>query len=221
MRSLPAQRAAELTVMTYPSTGWVFGGALDRVVNEMVSPVIVVRGKEGQPPPQFECGTIIAPVKQSARSKTALPTALELCRTLGAKLQLLTVVEPVAGAYDKANPPPEIQTYLEEQWLAAEQMLSTTAAGLTGAGVEVDYALSLGDPAREIIRRRPRERRRPDRDALTGERLAEQDDGKRRDRGHAGKPCALPARARAGSPPKRPSATDVLRLIRERLLPCL
>jgi nucleotide-binding universal stress UspA family protein len=140
-----------LTVMTCPPRRWIFGGALDRVINEMVNPVVVVRGKEGQAPP-MECTRVIAPIGQSAHAKQVLPVAMDLCQMLGATLTLHSVVVPVAGAYDKAAPPPEIARHMEEQIIIVESMLTSTAAELTGHGVEIDCLVSVGDPAREIIR---------------------------------------------------------------------
>jgi nucleotide-binding universal stress UspA family protein len=143
--------ASELTVMTYPGGRWLFGGALDRVVKEMKNPVVIVRGKEGQTLPD-ECSKVIAPIKLSAHSRMVLPTAVELCKEMNANLTLLSVIAPVAGAYDKANPPHEIAQYHEEQWMVAEEKMSVIVKELAGTGLQVDYLLSFGDPAREITK---------------------------------------------------------------------
>jgi nucleotide-binding universal stress UspA family protein len=142
---------AGLTVMTYHTTRWMFGGELDSLLKDMVNPVVVVRAQEGHPPPAFQVNKIMAPVGDSARSRAALPYAIDLCRTLDAQLVLCNVVSPIPGAYDKRNPPLEIARAIEEQVMVGEQLVLSIAMELTKDGITPEQIVRVGEPAREII----------------------------------------------------------------------
>jgi nucleotide-binding universal stress UspA family protein len=146
-------RASEagLTVMTYNASRWRFGGALDALLKNMVNPVVVVRAQEGHTPGAFEINKIIAPIGESARSREALPYAIDLCRVLDAQLVLCHVVIPIPGAYDKRNPPPDFARALEDQTMAGEQLVISVAMELGKQGISAEQILRIGEPAREII----------------------------------------------------------------------
>jgi nucleotide-binding universal stress UspA family protein len=143
--------ASALTVMTYHTSRWQFGGALDLLLKDMVTPVVVVRGHEGQAPAEFKCEKILAPVGESAQSKEALPAAIELCNLLNATLVLCHVVSPIPGAYDKRNPPPDIAHAIEEQIMIGEQVVLSLDMDLRKHGVNPETTVRVGEPAREII----------------------------------------------------------------------
>ena len=143
---------AELTVMTYTTSLWLHGGALDLVIKNMVNPLVVVRGQEGRPSRQFECEKVLVPVDSAAHSKDVLPTAVNLSRALGASLVLCRIVAPIPGAYDRSGPPPEIARLIEEETIEADLLLAKTAKESQEQGVTAECFVSIGDPAREIIR---------------------------------------------------------------------
>jgi len=146
-------RAAEagLTVMPYQTTRWTFGGALDLLLKDMVNPVVVVRSSEGHPPARFEVSKILVPIGGTARSKAAIPYAIDLGQTLGAQLVLCNVASPIPGAYDKRNPPPDIAQAIEEQVMEGEQIVLSVATELSKQGIVADSVIRIGEPAREII----------------------------------------------------------------------
>jgi nucleotide-binding universal stress UspA family protein len=143
--------AAGLTVMTYHTSRWQFGGALDLLLKDMVTPVVIVRGHEGQAPPEFKCEKILAPIGESAKSKEALPAAIELCGLLNATLVLCHVVTPIPGAYDKRNPPPEIARAIEDDVMVGEQIVLSLDMDLRKHGINPETTVRVGEPAREII----------------------------------------------------------------------
>ena len=146
-------RASEagLTVMTYQTTRWQFGGALDLLLKDLVNPVVVVRAQERQAAPVFEVSKILAPIGASERSQAAIPYAIDLCQTLGAQLVLCNVVSPIPGAYDKRNPPPDIAAAIDEQVMQGEQIALSAAVELSKQGITADSVIRVGEPAREII----------------------------------------------------------------------
>jgi nucleotide-binding universal stress UspA family protein len=142
---------AGLTVMTYHTSRWMFGGALDALLKDMVNPVIVVRAQEGHPPPAFDLSRILVPIGESARSQAAIPYAIDICQALGSQLILCNVVSPIPGAYDKRFPPPDIARAIDEQVMAGEQLLLSVAMEVGKQGVTPEQIVRVGEPAREII----------------------------------------------------------------------
>jgi nucleotide-binding universal stress UspA family protein len=142
---------AGLTVMTYHTSRWLFGGALDMLLKDMVNPVVVLRAQEGQPTHPFEVSKILAPIGDTARSRQAIPYAIDLCRAWDAQLVLCNVVSPIPGAYDKRNPPREIAEAIEEQIVLGEQMVVSIAMELSKQGITAESVIRVGEPAREII----------------------------------------------------------------------
>jgi len=142
---------AGLTVMTYPTSRWRFGGALDLLLKDMVNPVVVVRGHEGQAAAGLDCPRILAPIGPTAQSRAALPFAIDLCGMLDASLVLCNIVSPIPGAYDKKNPPPDIARDIEDLVLEAEQMVAALGIELGKEGIAADSIIRVGEPAREII----------------------------------------------------------------------
>ena len=140
-----------LTVMTYNTSRWRFGGALDLLLNGMVNPVVVVRAQEGHAPPAFQVSKILAPIGDTPGSRAAIPYAIDLCQALNAELVLCTVVTPIPGAYDKRNPPPDYARALEEQLALAEHAVVSIATDLSKQGINADSFIRVGEPAREII----------------------------------------------------------------------
>ncbi len=142
---------AGLTVMTYHTSRWLFGEALDVLLKEMVNPVVVVRAQAGQTAHAFEVSKILVPIGDTARARAAVPYAIDLCQALDAQLVLCNVVSPIPGAYDKRNPPPDIAQAIEEQVLAGEQIVLSIAMELSKQGITADSVIRIGEPAREII----------------------------------------------------------------------
>jgi nucleotide-binding universal stress UspA family protein len=143
--------AAELTVMTYQPGLWQFGGALDLLLQDMVNPVVVVRGQSGPPRSLSDCQTVLAPIGTSPESMAALPQALQFCELLGATLVLCNVVSPIPGAYNKKNPPPEIAEAIQQQVAIGQQVLEYAMKDLSKQAVPIEPIICVGEPAREII----------------------------------------------------------------------
>jgi nucleotide-binding universal stress UspA family protein len=142
---------ANLTVMTYHTRLWLHGGPLDVLLNEMVNPVVVVRGHEGQIGEALKCERVLAPIANTSHSRGALPTAIGLCEALGASLVLCNIVSPIPGAYDKKRPPPEIAQAIDQQVYEAEELVAKAVADLARQGVNAEWMVRVGEPAREIM----------------------------------------------------------------------
>jgi nucleotide-binding universal stress UspA family protein len=143
---------SELTVMTHRAGRWDFGGNLATVLREMRLPVIVVR------PGAVETGgglghpTILAPLDQSAFSRTVLHAVEMLANSLGFRVVLCHVIKPFGPYMDPSQAPPGIASAIQEQMSAARCDLETEARNLSGTASSPDVVISMGDPSHEIVR---------------------------------------------------------------------
>jgi len=128
---------------------WAVGSVTDRLVQATTRPVLVVRG--GAHPTGSACvpRRILVPLDGSARSRQAVPFALQLAETTGAELVLLTAVVPLFAEYAMLPAiPVEIQTGLSA---AIEQELNEFAADLRRQYARVTAVVLDGFAAETIL----------------------------------------------------------------------
>jgi nucleotide-binding universal stress UspA family protein len=143
---------ATLTVMAYPTNVWLFGGALDLVMRETASPLVVIRHRTGQQVPEFDTRKILVPIDQSEYSRLALPIAVEMCRAMGASIILLSIVIPASHIPHLRTAQPELRDAVYLQAQEAQALLDQAAESIGREGVPIETAVAIGDPVREIIR---------------------------------------------------------------------
>lgn len=139
-----ADEGSVLCMATHGRTGLarvVLGSTADTIIRSAARPVILV-GPHAAAPTSFEA--ILACVKTSSpESCSVVPTAVEMARTLGARLWL---VEVQSGG-DAAPPdaPPDV---VEAGGLEA------LASHLIHSGVDVEWEVLHGDVVGEVLRAR-------------------------------------------------------------------
>jgi nucleotide-binding universal stress UspA family protein len=143
--------SSELTVMTYGTKQWLFGGALDLMLREMTQPLVVVRSPFGQASAALDSGKILVPVDTAPYSSDALPQALELARAFAASIVLCHVIEPVGPYLDPAEAPPGVARVIEDLMEEARSFLSIAAAGIEREGARVEIIVTMGEAPREIV----------------------------------------------------------------------
>jgi len=145
--------SCDLTVMTYHTSKWLFGGALDSVLQRLEGPIVIVRSAEGRVRRSFSSESILVPLDDSSYTSKALPAAIGLAEALGATLTLCTVIPPVAGWFrDAAKAPPAVAQVIEEKIATAHSFLGQAGYEAQNKGIQADTAVAVGDPHREIIR---------------------------------------------------------------------
>ena len=149
---LAQANASDLTVMTYGTSRWLFGGVLDRVLQEMTRPLVVVRASPGKAPAPVEVRKVLVPLDSASYSGGVLPVAQTVAEAMGAPLVLCHTVAPVGHYRDPAEAPPGVAHAMQALLDDAHSFLSRTAEDLQAQGFAVESVVSLGDAAQEINR---------------------------------------------------------------------
>jgi nucleotide-binding universal stress UspA family protein len=144
--------SSELTVMTYGTKRWLFGGALDLMLQKMTRPLVVVRSPCGQASPAFDSGKVLVPLDMACYSSDALPQALAAARALAASIVLCHVIAPVGSYLDATDAPPGIARVIDDLMQEARSFLSGEAAKIEREGARVEIIVAMGDASQEIVR---------------------------------------------------------------------
>lgn len=113
----------------------ILGSVAEEVLHRSSVPVLVVHPLKTALKPQFK--RIVVPLDGSHRSASILPHVAALAKALGAKVQIMTTVEPGA----RSDMPVEVvakNLFKEQKELHRE-------------GLKTDLSIRFGDPAAEIL----------------------------------------------------------------------
>jgi len=144
--------AADISVMTYGTSRWLFGGVLDRVLQGITQPLVVVRAMPAR------TGTLPAPEKvlvaldSTDYSQGILLAANNVAASLGASIVLCHVVPPLGHFRAAATAPPGMARAIEQMLDEGRDFVAKAAAGLAGNGTAVETAVVMGEAAPEIVR---------------------------------------------------------------------
>ena len=130
---------------------WTLGSIADRVIQNTVLPVLLVRSQTTTR--RDEIKTILVPLDGSALSEKALPYARMLAREHQATIRLLQAVSPSDVEYAVTRMPTQSETdrALQRRFLLSDGYLDHVAAELRGNAIKVQTDVVLGDPARCIV----------------------------------------------------------------------
>jgi nucleotide-binding universal stress UspA family protein len=152
VRILERSAEAGLTVLTYGTSRWLVGAALDFVLRNMKRPVLVVRAHPNHTGDTFKDGKVLVPLDTSTNSDRVLAEARWLAKTLSASIVLCHVVEPVGMYLDSQNVPPGLAHVIEDEMAEAESFLAGVAMGFQKEGEAVETVVAMGEPPHEIVR---------------------------------------------------------------------
>lgn len=143
-----------LTVMTSGTVRWLVSAVLDQVLQEVVTPVVIVRAQNGngQSSSAAEGPKIIVPLDSSNYSTDVLPTVRELVQGLGASIVLLHVVPPVGQYTSRDQAPPGVARILDQLTAESAALTQRAAYALEGGSTRVEMMTEIGEPDRCIIR---------------------------------------------------------------------
>jgi nucleotide-binding universal stress UspA family protein len=159
----------DLVVMTTHGRGglqraWL-GSVADQLVRSLEIPLLLIRPMEDSAQAEPRVEEILVPLDGSRKAEAALPPALAMASLLGARLELLQVVQPVDFAIDASVAVPrsvdeelsalrrrEGQDYLDglAEWLSRSGVAATGAAVL-GASVAQTIEALARNPAIGMI----------------------------------------------------------------------
>jgi nucleotide-binding universal stress UspA family protein len=151
-RILLRANGADLTVMTYGTSRWLIGGALDFVLQNMARPLVVVRAHPRQTPSVPKTQKILVPLDTAPYSGDALPEARRLARAFGASLVLCHVVAPVGPYMESARAPSGVRRIIEDRLAQARSYLSGVATNVEREGTPVETVVDMGERSRQIMR---------------------------------------------------------------------
>ena len=150
-RILDRAASADLTVMTYGTSRWLFGGALDLVLRNMTRPLIVVRARSSHSRESPDVSKVLVPIDTVPYSRDALPAAQRLAEALGASIVLCHIIEPVGPYLDPANASPGIARIIEDMMAEGRAFLSGVARDVARKGTAVETVVAMGDAPRQIV----------------------------------------------------------------------
>lgn len=146
-----------LSVMTSGTVRWLVSAVLDQVLNEVLTPLVIVRASNGK-----DCSTaatdagipnkIIVPLDDADYSLDVLPTVREIARGLDASIVLLHVVAPVGEHTDRNHAPPGVARILDQMVAESNALTQRAAFALASGTIKIETMTEIGLPDRSIIR---------------------------------------------------------------------
>lgn len=149
---LARSQDSDLTVMTYGTSRWLFGGVLDRVLHRIERPLVIVRTAAGRIPTPPPVERILVPLDSSPPPATALRVAQGLARSMGASLVLCHVVPPLGYYRDPSQAPPGVARAIEALLEEARAFLRLAAERVIREGIPVETSVTIGEAPWEILR---------------------------------------------------------------------
>lgn len=132
---------------------WLMGSVADKVLRVLISPLLLLRPREGRGPTSFAIQKLLVPLDGSELAEQALPVAEHLSRTLDVPLLLLRSVPTLTFAFSDPYPYGGAE-FSAEVWEAmekeAEEYLATVTKGLQQKGLKVETSAPRGDPGMHI-----------------------------------------------------------------------
>ncbi|MDO8617083.1 MAG: universal stress protein [Dehalococcoidia bacterium] len=125
-------------------TRWLFGSIATKLVQASDLPLLVIRPREGAPPPAPAIKKVLVPLDGSDVAQSILPFVEELAKTLGARLVLFHAIAPIT-AYPgfETTQPAALGQVLEEMQEHARQMLARAVEELKGRGLAAEAAVTI------------------------------------------------------------------------------
>jgi nucleotide-binding universal stress UspA family protein len=145
-------RGCDLMVLsTHGRTGigrFIYGSVADRVLRLAKTPVMVIPSGAEQPWPTDRAPHLLVPLDFSELAGEALGPAVELAKSLGARMTLLHVVPPPSYAYAEGYA--YVIDLPEQQLEEGSRMLDEQAERLRADGLDVQTEALIGYPSAQV-----------------------------------------------------------------------
>jgi nucleotide-binding universal stress UspA family protein len=145
-------RGCDLMVLsTHGRTGlgrFIYGSVADRVLRLAKTPVMVIPAGSEQPWPSDRAPHVLLPLDFSELANEAVGPAVELAKSLGARMTLLHVVPPPSYAYAEGYA--YVIDLPEQQLEEGSRMLDDLAERLRADGLEVQTEALIGYPSAQV-----------------------------------------------------------------------
>jgi nucleotide-binding universal stress UspA family protein len=139
----------DLTVVSSGTVRWLISAVLDRVLEKMTRPIVVVRASSIQAPSVPDVDRILVAVDRSNYSGDILPVIQGLAKAFGASVTVCHAVPPMMDSYGR-----QTQTHATSASASiheANLFVARAARQLQDEGIEVETIVAVGDPPGQIV----------------------------------------------------------------------
>jgi len=140
----------DLTVVSSGTVRWLISAVLDRVLQRMTRPLVVVRASSTQRPAEPNTDKILVAVDQSDYSGDIIPVVLDLAKALGSAVTVCHAVAPVVDEY--GQPALAHTAGATASLHDANFFVARVAQQLQDEGIEVETVVAVGDAPGQIVR---------------------------------------------------------------------
>jgi nucleotide-binding universal stress UspA family protein len=147
---LERAEAVDLTVVSSGTVRWLISAVLDRVLQKMTRPLVVVRASSTHAPITPNTDKILVAVDQSDQSGEILPVVRDLAKALEASIVVCHAVAPVLDEY--GQPALAHTTSASASLHDANCFVEQVAQQLHDEGIEVETVVAVGDAPGQIVR---------------------------------------------------------------------
>jgi nucleotide-binding universal stress UspA family protein len=147
---LERAEVVDLTVVSSGTVRWLISAVLDRVLQKMTRPLVVVRASSTQAPVAPNTDKILVAVDQSDPSGDLIPVVQDFAKALSASVVVCHAVAPVLDEYGQ---PALAHTASASASLHdANFFVAHVAEQFQEAGIEVETVVAAGDAPGQIVR---------------------------------------------------------------------
>jgi nucleotide-binding universal stress UspA family protein len=142
--------SVDLTVASSGTTRWLISAVLDRVLEKMTSPLVVVRASQtgnNEPPPTDR---ILVALDQADYSSEIIPIVMDLAQGLSAAVTVCHAVAPNVDEYGR----PAMTRDAGSTWALqqAEDFIQRIGMQFEQEGIPADTVVAIGDAPGQIVR---------------------------------------------------------------------
>lgn len=147
---LDRAEGVDLTVVSSGTVRWLISAVLDRVLERMTRPLVVVRASSTPATASPNLDKLLVAVDQSDYSSDILPVVQELAKALKSSIIICHAVAPIMDEYGQPaqGHSPGASASLHE----ANFFVAKVAEQLQAEGIEVETVVTVGDPPGQIVR---------------------------------------------------------------------
>ena len=147
---LERAESVDLTVASSGTVRWLISAVLDRVLQKMTRPLVVVRASSTQAPIAPNTDKILVAIDQSDPSGDLVPVVQDFAKALGASVVVCHAVAPVLDEYGQ---PALAHTASASASLQdANFFVAQVAEQFHEAGIDVETVVAVGDAPGQIVR---------------------------------------------------------------------
>jgi nucleotide-binding universal stress UspA family protein len=139
----------DLTVVSSGTVRWLISAVLDRVLERMTRPLVVVRASQADPQLPATDRILVA-LDQVDYSSDIIPVVQDLAKSLSASVTLCHVVAPNVDEFGRAVPGLTGRTV--DPIGEAELFVSRIAEQFESAGIKTETVIAIGDAPGQIVR---------------------------------------------------------------------